>query len=764
MSRFAVLALSLGLLICSACGHNAKYYLNKANTQVAKGKLPDAELNYRKAIQLDTENGEAYAQLGALLLKERKASDAWSTLSRAAELLPDRDDIAVQVADLSLNSYRADPRHPKALYDKANQLSDRLLARNAESFDGLRLKAGLATADMKYAEAEDLYSHANRVKPFQPELTLEWVGVLFRDNQAQQAESLAMQFIAESKSYGPIYDLLYAWYAGAKRPADAEKILQARVNNNPADAEGIFHLASFYASSSHETEMRAALQRMLGDRKDFPQAELGVGNFYASLRRWDDALTEYRQGARDDPKNKSTYQKRIVDALLAEGKGAQAEAIVDDILREHPDDESARAVKASFLIATRRPGDIDKAVTQLQDLVKKKPEDAERHFNLGRAMAAKGDLNGAVVQFQTAVGKQPRYIEPRVALIEISQARQDFKSTLRYADQLLALNPNLPRIRLARAAALMYTGQETESRREMETLARNYPKDPEIAFQMGMLDLHERRFSDAEAIFRKLTPEDGGDGRVLAALVQTLGAQNRVDDELAVIRQKIAKSPKSVVLHALLAKTAAETTHYDTAIEEYKQMLAAAPNSEQTALALGTTYRLKGDFADAVTYFEKAHELVPADPEPMLRIGGALALSGKEKEALDNYQRALKLKPEDPNLLNNTAYLIAETGGNLDEAAKMAQRALKLDSRQPNYTDTLGWIYLRRHLDEDAAQVFRGLTERYPNNPTFHYHLGMTLLQQGNKAGANSEFKSALARNPSDEIRARIQTALAKAS
>jgi tetratricopeptide (TPR) repeat protein len=760
LTRLIYVALGLALVLCGGCGRSEKYFLEKAGSELKQGKLAEAELNFRKAIQKDGNDGEAWYKLGSVLVQQGKTPDAWSAFSRALELQPDREDAAVQLADLSLNFYKGDARRPKALYNKVTELADGLLSRNAESYDGLRLKAEIAGLDGKYSDAGELFSHANRVKPMQPEMVRDWAQVLFRDGQQQQAETLLRQLIGADKSYGPAYELLYRYYASAKRPGDAENILQSRVSNNPADAEAALRLAAHYAAASRESDMRAVLQRLLDHPKDFPQARRQVGDFYVGLRRWDDALAQYRQGLGDGAKEKTAYRKRIVDVLLAQGKGEEADKTVDEILKDNPGDESAQEVKASFLLATRKPENIDKAVSQLQALVQKDPENAERHFNLGRALAAKGDTNGAVGQFEAAVGKRPRFIEPQLALIEISQARGDYKSTLRYADRVLNLNPRLARIRLARAVALMNTGREPEGRREMETLERVIPNDRELQFQLGMLDLHERKLASAEARFRKLTPDDGGDGRAIGALVRTLAVENRVDDALAVIRQHIAKAPKSVVLHALLAKTAAETGRYDVAIGEYRQMLAAAPNSEQTALALGMTYRLKGDNASAVTYFQKARDVAPNDPEPIRRLAGALALSGRQKEAVANYRRALQLTPNDAVLLSNTAYLMAETGGNLDEAMNLAKKAIQLDPRQANFTDTLGWIYLRKHLNDSAAQVFRGLTDRYPNNPTFHYHLGMTLLQAGDKKAAGTELKAALAKKPSEEVRSRIQDAL----
>ncbi len=111
----------------------------------------------------------------------------------------------------------------------------------------------------------------------------------------------------------------------------------------------------------------------------------------------------------------------------------------------------------------------------------------------------------------------------------------------------------------------------------------------------------------------------------------------------------------------------------------------------------------------------------------------------------------MKLKPEDAAILSNTAYLTTEAGGNLDEALAEAQKAVRLDANQPHYADTLGWALPQEGvgLDDSAVQVFRGLTERYPENPTFHYHFGMALLKHGDRSTANQEFKTALRGNSS---------------
>ena len=764
MSRLGLGMIVILLLLAGGCSRNPHYYFDKANKLAADGKPDEALLMYRKAIQRDDNFGEAYYRMGSLLWRAHRAQEAYATLLRAVELLPDRADVKAKLGDLELASWLAEDHRSLKLHDKIKDLSDQLLAANPESYDGLRLKAHLAAADRNYDEAARLYSRANQVKPLQPELILGWTEVLLEDGRTEEAEREGLQLIGKEKTYGPIYDLLYKYYSASRRLADAENILKLKVANNPKDAGSVLELAAFYAAAARETDMKQVVQRMVDNPKTFPDARLQVGDLYVRLQRWEDALHEYEAGANANSKQRVPYLRKIADIWLSQGKSAQASQVVDEILKELPKDPSARGEQASLLISTGKPDNIEKAVVELKSLVAANPDNAVWHFNLGRALAAKGDLEGARTQFQTAVADRRRgFLPPRLALMELAQAQHDYKAALDYANEIMAQYPDLVRIKLVRVVSLMYTGKEDAARAEFAALERAFPNDPEVQMQLAVMELRERKFPEAENQFRKLLEQHKDDPRAMNGLVGTLTAESQSDKAISVLQEELKKTPDSIPVRSILARTAALEGKYDLAVEQYRQLLASAPNSEATCLALGTTYRMKGDFANAIAYLQKAHTLAPKDPIPTIRLGGALAFTGRKPEALAVYRDALKLKPDDAATWSNAAYLIAETGGSLDEAMKFATRAMQLDSRQPNYTDTLGWVYLKRNLNDSAIQVFRVLTQKYPNDPTFHYHFGLALLQQGDRATARTELKTALTRKPSQEVKRNIESVLAKA-
>jgi Flp pilus assembly protein TadD len=258
----------------------------------------------------------------------------------------------------------------------------------------------------------------------------------------------------------------------------------------------------------------------------------------------------------------------------------------------------------------------------------------------------------------------------------------------------------------------------------LTALERANPKDRELQLQMGVLELHDKHFKEAEEYFRKLSANGNNDVRPLSGLTQTLASEGQLDKAVALLQEETKKTPNNNQVRYLYAVTAAMAGRYDTALAEFQHLAAVSPQP-QLYLALGNVFRIKKDYSNALANLEKSAQLAPKDSRPVVAEAEVLDASGRTREALDKYRVALRLAPNNATLLNNVAYLLADTGGSLDEALKYARRAVELDSKQPRYNDTLGWVYYKQNLNDTALQVFRGLTETNPDNPTFHYHFAM---------------------------------------
>src|SRR5258708_11645855 len=149
-----------------------------------------------------------------------------------------------------------------------------------------------------------------------------------------------------------------------------------------------------------------ATLRSLSDAKVFPDSYLKVGDFYSAHQSWPEALQQYEEGAKSNPKQRIVYLKRITDAWLAQGKGEEASSAIREILREQPEDENARAVNASLLL---KNGKVEESLSTFQDLVRTSPDNTVWRFSLGAAVVCKGGLPAAPAQVPDRFLGQPDF-------------------------------------------------------------------------------------------------------------------------------------------------------------------------------------------------------------------------------------------------------------------------------------------------------------------------------------------------------------------
>ena len=171
--------------------------------------------------------------------------------------------------------------------------------------------------------------------------------------------------------------------------------------------------------------------------------------------------------------------------------------------------------------------------------------------------------------------------------------------------------------------------------------------------------------------------------------------------------------------------------------------------------------QFKGDHANAIAVYREAQAHLPNDATATFLLAIARP-TGRSGEARTQYESLLKSHPDNYAAMNNLAFLLAETGGDLDEALGLAQRAVQRFPGQPEFSDTIGYVYLKKKMPDSAVRSFDSLVQKFPANPTYRYHLGMALLETGDKAGARKELEEALANHPSEDQAAKIRELVTK--
>jgi tetratricopeptide (TPR) repeat protein len=741
----------------TGCVRNAAYYVEQGNKLFKQGKYNDATLLYRKAIQKNPKDGEAYYRLGLVAIQSKKIGDAMAALSHAIELQPDNHDARVTIANIYLETYLLDASRPQFLYAKLTALANEFLSKDPRSFEGLRIKGYLALSDRKPADAAGYFKRAYEIRSTDEGVASSWVEALFMDSRSQEGEALGLKMIKDHPGFGSIYDRLAQHYASIDRSAESESLLRAKVANNPHNSQFALQLAAYYIHGNKAGEAEAVLKRLLDNPKDFPNARVQIGDFYYELHDWQRADGYYQEALRADSEHALAYQERITDVLLAEGKRADATQMVNTILKANQNDPVVRRVHASLLASSSASSDITNAISEFQSLIEENPGNADLSYRLGRIYLNKGDMDDARRSFERALAVRRDFLLPRYPLAQIALAQQNAQAAVRYSSEILTVLPNDPQAMLLHASGLVARGDNSLARQELMALLKQSPQDAEAQVQLGLLDIKDKRFKEAVTVFQALRQSHRDDPRALAGLAEANAAQNHPDEAYQMLTSGGAVASASPVLHQELARVALMDRKYDVAVREYSQLATQNPKSFELGIRLGEAYQLSGNLKLAIATFQNATQLAPGDAAGFLLLGDALWQANRIQEADQAYHRALQLQPNSLSAMNNLAYFLADTGTGLDEALRVAQRAVQNAPQQPGFKDTLGWVYLKQNDTNSALQVFSNLVRQYPNDPLFRYHLGVAFYKIGEKAKAKAELITALSKRPrrTDELKIR---------
>jgi predicted Zn-dependent protease len=758
-----VLPLAGLCLLGTGCSPSPSAYVERARKAAASEKYADAEIDYLKATQAKPDFGDAWYGLGQAQFKQGHLTDALKSLTRASDLLRSRDDIAVTLAETDMAIYLASPARTAELYQRVVATSANLLKRNPNSYDGIRLKGYVAMIDRHFPEAIELLRKADSLKPGQGDVTQAMMECLIQNGQGPEAEKLGTAFLARNKNFIAVYDTLYSYYMDSHRDGDAEQLLKNKIAANPGALAFRLQLARHYLDAQKEGEASAVLKQVLDDSKDFPEGRFTVGDFYRANNRLDDALHVFQTGAAQGGKQKAAYQLRSANVLVSMGKSEQALPILENVLKGDPANVEARSLRAAIHLGSGKPEDTQAAFTELSQLAKDQPKDASIHYNLGRAWMAKGNTEAALAEFQEGLKLNPQLVQAKVLAADVSLQRGDYAQASRYSNDLVSQTGGRPGARLLQAEALTGMGNFDQATREVNQLIREFPTALEPKLQSAALLLAQKKYGEAEQSYRALYEANRTDLRPLQGLIATMAAQQHYDAAVQLLNQEKLRpgAPPAAQLDGLLAEAALRGHKPDVAVQQYSRLAAATPSSAFDHLRLGEAYFQKGDTQQAISEFETARNLDPKDVQTNAMLAQAFHRAGRDSDAERAYRDTLALQPDNALAKNNLANLLVEKGGNLDDALQLAQDASRLEPGSVPLSDTLAYIYIKKSLPDSAIQILSNATRKDPNQPVYHYHLAMAMLQKGDKSGARREGEAALAKGPSKADEGKIRALLA---
>jgi len=787
---------------------NSMAYMLRSTIQAAMGADHAAVEDITRAAALNPMNGAVSRTLASTLYeRDRKLGDnvtpeqrteTRQALERAIQLNPRNWRLLSFYAE-----YISDTEPDKAMAIRQSLLKAQPTLENAVLLGNLATRQALAKASAAEKEtlfkiAEDAYEQGLKINPVDRTL-LHRYGEHWR---SRGRPDLAEGVIRRAKD-----DMILAiHFYELGQYEDAERLLKALEESSPNDKAVVDMLLKVAERTNNTREVELYSQKLIdldgGQDATFKQlesylrsgliaqAEAKLAAFkekypndkkvlllesWLSMRKGDlmAALELVNMHLEDNQENAAAWRLRgEINLLLSNHDQAVVDLRRSNSLADLPD------TRVSLAKAYLRAGRDQDAITELKNTIDKPDAPVEARTLLERTYSRLGRTGEQWQFYQDTLAKFPNSIIwlTRAGTFAISrgaltQAEELFRRAYNikkqtYTDSGTDLKQAAGDMLFARAldgylqTLVLRAGSpdatdgtwRPEKLDEVFTEAGQYlgtPLAPVAYFRMAEARYKLGDMAKATEFCQKAV-EQAGDNETLASEILLRMFLLLGDEEVTrYCEQMLKANPKSVAALFTLFNLAKINTQYDRAIGYIDRCIGLSTDDERQLVQ----FTMKK--AEALTL---AYEMT-SDKKYLL-------------QAVTDYQSLVDKMPTNNMVLNNLAYMLAESDQRLSDALKYAERALQAMPNDPGYLDTYAYVLLKTGDYAKAAQYMTRALQQYEQDGAeapadVYMHMGLIHEKLGDKTQALAAYQQAkkVAGGRASEATAkRIEEAIARVS
>jgi tetratricopeptide (TPR) repeat protein len=758
MNRRIGFALStLGLLLLCSCDRfrdpnvTKVKYLRSGQNYFDKGEYGRANIQFRKALQIDHQYAEAYYRLGLTDIKLQLWPDAFKSFDQAVALDPNNLPAHLKLGELELSARQ---------WEDARQQAGAVLKLDPNNADAYVLSGQVEFRSGHVPEAVQAFQQAAHLAPNdrRAQVGLAEVNVVLR--QYPEAEAHYLRAIQLDPAAQSTYLNLAELYRLENQPDSVVRVLRQAISADPKAATPYMSLAAFYLERGDTGGIDSVFHDFRTANNNSGTALLSIGNFYLTIGENSQAKKVVEEALAADPKNDNA-RKLLIKAELNLQEWDAAEKQNSELLARLPKDPDCRLASAQLLLARGKKTD---AVAKLEALVSDAPDMATAHFVLAMAYNQTGNPTRAVESLKDTVAKDPNFLPGYLALADFYLQKQDGKTAISYADEALRRDPRSVVARIDHANGQLVLGDLPHAFQEFRFLTESDPKNPIFQERLGYIALRQKNFSQAEQHFNTALDQQADFLPAMRDLVELYSSQKQPEKAIASLQQQLQKVPKQSDFYELLGNAYAASHQWSAAEQAFRSAVDQNKNAYLAHSQLARLYAHDQKFPEAMAEAQTVTRERPEILSGYIILGSVYEQTGAFDQARVTYEQAIQRDPNFAPALNNLAWIYCEHGGDLDLALSLAQRAKQNRPSDPETSDTLAWIEYRKGLYDEATGLLRDSLRQVPDSSLFQYHLGMVLLKTGKESEAKPILTRALSSNLSPADAAQARSALQQIS
>jgi tetratricopeptide (TPR) repeat protein len=766
----AALVLLFPLVGCSGSQARFEGYMAQGQRYFAAGNLDKASVEFRNALQIEPQSGDALYLNGRVAERRGNIRDAIDFYQAALDLQPKDDRARASLAKVfvlggatqraleivapgllehpdnpDLLAARAAARHQIKDDGEARADAERAVQVAPTNENAIAVLTALALRAGDNARALSLVSDAVTKAPASVDLRRILVSVYLSARQPDKAEEQMRKIIALEPGEMTPRMQLATHYVELHRLDQAQRVLEEAVRDLPHRDGAKLALVDFITTQRSREQAEKVLRDFIAREPDNEDLRLGLGMLLQRAGATQEAVATYREVIRrEGARGKGLAARDRIAAIdIAENREDDARKLIGEVLAESSRDDDALIMRANLELAHNDPTN---AIADLRSVLHDQPKSVVLQRSLARAYIDEGQPAMAEEALRAAMEAAPGDVSLRISLAQFLIDTDRASQAVRLLEDTVTSAPGDGSAREGLVRANIANGDLLSARTAAEALKALRPDDAQGYYLAGLIAHDENRPADGEKNLERALELQPASIDILTSLTRFNLERGHGEVAIARLRRSLERNPDNVQLLDLLGGTYLDMKDLTNATEVLSRAVALAPNSWVAYRDLAKVRLAANDVSGAIEQYRVALKMAPTQPRVVTELAALYERQGRIDEAIASYEALYKTDPDAERLAANNLAMLLVTY-KTDKASLDRARALTVGfatSENASFLDTAGWVRFKRREYKDALVVLERAADRSPDSKVIRYHLGMAELRTGEREHARTNLESAL--------------------
>jgi tetratricopeptide (TPR) repeat protein len=416
---------------------------------------------------------------------------------------------------------------------------------------------------------------------------------------------------ASRNAHPSVAMMLGRLYMAQDQHDKAIALLVPFVAEQPEQVEAVALLAEAYQETDRDAEAIALLEAAV---EAAPELFGTLGQAYQDAGRWRDAARAY-QGAVEERPQSMSLRAQWATALLNLGDAPRAREVL-----EQGSAGNSRNPRALYLLseAQRRTGDHAAAEVTARRLIALDARALGGPRQLAQIFRDQGDHQKVVTLLEPLVTPRLRAADAadlasdtfRSVYFDLAsayEALRQFDKAIALLTQARGLSPTEPLVDIRLAQSQQEAGRGDDAVRTLQAAAAKYPKTPGVALALGSAFERQKKYTEAEAVFRQMIAENPNSADALNSLGYMFAERGqRLDEAVALVQRALVIEPDNGAYLDSLGWAYFQQNRLEEAEAPLREAAKQLPTVSVIQSHLGDLLHKRGLHEEAISAWQKA--------------------------------------------------------------------------------------------------------------------------------------------------------------